>query len=336
MALVKVSELAEKIKSGDVGAMPTETVYGLAAAISSPEGIAKIFSTKERPFFDPLIVHVCSIEQAKTLTTNWSNVAQALAEAFWPGPLTLVLPKSDLVSDVITSGLPSVGIRMPDHEMALRLIEDVGQPLAAPSANKFGRTSPTEALHVITEFQGKVSVVDGGPCSVGLESTVLLIRPSSSPSEMPTLSILREGAIRKTQILHELRYMNLNVHFQDSASKHESPGHMKHHYMPSVPLIIVKSDFSKDELLKQINSHLQLLPNEVEGVKMIRPEKVENYVELILSDEADQAARVLYSELRRLAESGASCLIFKLKHVHKTEAFAAIMDRLTKAASLEI
>ncbi|HRO65991.1 MAG TPA: L-threonylcarbamoyladenylate synthase, partial [Pseudobdellovibrionaceae bacterium] len=144
-SLIDLEKAVDLLSKEGVVGMPTETVYGLAARIDRPEGIRRIFSTKERPFFDPLIVHVSSFNQAKTLTTRWSKAAAVLAETFWPGPLTLVLPKADQVNPLITSGLESVGLRMPKHPLALQLITRADCPLAAPSANKFGRTSLTAA-----------------------------------------------------------------------------------------------------------------------------------------------------------------------------------------------
>ncbi len=139
-----IKKAADLLKSGDVVAIPTETVYGLAGSIESEKGLHKIFSTKERPFFDPLIVHVNSIDMAKSLTSSWDAACEALAQAFWPGPLTLALKKNEKVSDLITAGLDSVGLRFPSHPVAQEVIKAVGSPLAAPSANKFMRTSPTD------------------------------------------------------------------------------------------------------------------------------------------------------------------------------------------------
>lgn len=342
MAIVGVSEAAEEIRRGGVGAMPTETVYGLAASISSRAGIEKIFTTKQRPFFDPLIVHVADIQQAKTLTTDWNAISQILAEKFWPGPLTMVLPKADLVSDLITSGLPTVGIRMPKHNLAIDLIQSVGFPLAAPSANKFGRTSPTEAKHVETEFSGAVKVIDGGACQVGLESTILGIKSRTNGDDAAhparfVLTILRQGAITQAQIEKTLKQAQIQFVFEAAASKIEAPGQMKHHYMPNVPLVLVKeTNLSDPELLSRINAEIKQLPAEVEGVKLVRPSHIASFKEVKLSEDAALAARCFYAELRSLSEAGAECLVFKLKPIHAAEEFAALMDRITKAASIKI
>jgi L-threonylcarbamoyladenylate synthase len=184
-----------KLNQNQVVAFPTETVYGLGARIDSVLGINQIFSTKKRPFFDPLIVHVSSIEQAKSCFRQWNSVADTLARHFWPGPLTLVMEKSDLISDMITSGLPRVGVRIPRHIVALELLNAVGVPVAAPSANRFGKTSPTTAEHVRTEFGDEVLVLDSDiQCEIGIESTVLLVKADNQ------LSLLRKGAVVKSEI----------------------------------------------------------------------------------------------------------------------------------------
>lgn len=329
-----LDQAVEKLKSGDVVAMPTETVYGLAARIDSPEGIRKIFSTKQRPFFDPLIVHVCSKEMALQLTTDWSPLANYLAEHFWPGPLTLVLPKSAKVDPMITSGLNTVGIRMPKHSLALSLIEKVAVPLAAPSANRFGRTSPTQAEHVRTEFPNdSVFVLDGGPCEVGLESTVLHIQRNG---EQYLLSVLRAGGVSQQELERSLQNQKFNFAFHTSLSKKESPGHMKHHYMPEVPLVLTSgSALTEGQILAETRQKLSQLPDEVEGVKIRKPANLQKAGELVLPAEAPLAFRSLYAELRRLGESGLyDLLYFRLKPEHQQPEWAALLDRLTKAASL--
>jgi L-threonylcarbamoyladenylate synthase len=182
------------LRNGDVVAIPTETVYGLAASIASHDGLKKIFALKERPFFDPLIVHVASFEQAKSVVSEFPPLADFLTRWFWPGPLTVVLPKASNIDPVITSGLETVAVRYPAHPLAQDLIRLVGSPLAAPSANKFGRTSPSTASHVRSEFKGSpLLVLDGGPCEVGLESTVLTI--AKTPEGADQIRILRPGGI---------------------------------------------------------------------------------------------------------------------------------------------
>jgi L-threonylcarbamoyladenylate synthase len=208
-----------------VVALPTETVYGLAGRYDSEEAIDKIFKTKGRPSFDPLIVHVSNAEQAKELTVSWPYLAQILADKFWPGPLTIVLPKAANVDDKITAGLRTVALRSPDHQGFRSILADLGVPLAAPSANRFGKTSPTTAEHVEAEFDGLVPVMDGGPCRVGVESTVVAI-------EDGRLQILRPGAI--TQEMLQEATGALVTH----RAREDSPGHLKDHYQPEAPLYL--------------------------------------------------------------------------------------------------
>ncbi|NCA81059.1 MAG: threonylcarbamoyl-AMP synthase, partial [Sphingobacteriia bacterium] len=170
-----IEQAAQAIREGEIVAFPTETVYGLGANALNPEAVAKIFATKERPSFDPLIVHISQVEDLYELTKTVDERILALAKAFWPGPLTIVLPKSDIVPDIVTSGLPTVGIRMPNNEIALQLISEAGLPIAAPSANKFGRISPTTAQHVKKQLPELEHIIDGGACKIGIESTVIAV-----------------------------------------------------------------------------------------------------------------------------------------------------------------
>ncbi len=334
--IVSLGKAIELLQKNEVVAMPTETVYGLAARIDSDIAIKKIFSTKERPFFDPLIVHVSSIDEAKSLTSEWNKAVEGLVNHFWPGPLTIVISKSNRVSDVITSGLTRVGIRMPKHPMALALIKGVGVPLAAPSANKFGKTSPTKAIHVEREFQKEnIAVIDGGDSEVGIESTVLLVKTSGENLE---LSILRHGAITKTQIEMFLTAKNISFKFVQEVSKMESPGHMKHHYMPEVPLVMIDEKFFTDKatLISLIGKNLNNLPDIVEDVKIVKPKgEIKNLQELELGDDPSLAARFLYAKLRELSENKSADLIYFVKKPqHTSEEWLGIMDRLTKASSL--
>src|SRR5690606_17904261 len=169
-----VALAAQLIAAGKLVAFPTETVYGLGANALDSAAVADVFAAKERPHFDPLIVHVATLEAARELVTEFPDTAVRLAEKFWPGPLTLVLPKVDRVPHLVTAGLPSVGVRIPAHPLALELIERAGVPIAAPSANLFGQVSPTTAEHVAAQLADRIDyILDGGPCRVGVESTVL-------------------------------------------------------------------------------------------------------------------------------------------------------------------
>jgi L-threonylcarbamoyladenylate synthase len=307
--LLKARDL---LKDGDVVAMPTETVYGLAASIDSEAGLKKIFVLKERPYFDPLIVHVSSFEQAKQVTREFPPLADFLARWFWPGPLTLVLPKAAHVNSLITSGLDTVAVRFPAHPLAQELIALNGSPLAAPSANRFGRTSPSTAAHVRQEFPDTdLFIIDGGACEVGLESTVITLSENE-------IRILRPGGITKENFEAALSRWSHPVSIIRAESS-ESPGHLKHHYMPLVPLAIVSGEFS-DAMLTQIARDL----------KITKPTKPR---ELNLTTDATQAARRLYSEMRVLSEAGADFLYVAQSKERQGGLWEAVWDRLMRASS---
>jgi len=185
-----IRQAARILLEGGVVGIPTETVYGLAANALDPNAVAKVFALKGRPRFDPLIVHVPALASAVELASRFPVQARRLAERFWPGPLTLVVDKAPCIPDIVTAGLPRVGLRVPAHPVAQALLQEVRIPLAAPSANPFGKTSPTSAHHVWSDFQGRVPVVDGGLCAHGIESTVVLVPGDGAP---PLL--LRPGAV---------------------------------------------------------------------------------------------------------------------------------------------
>lgn len=316
----ELSKARDLLKKGEVVAIPTETVYGLAASIDSVEGLEKVFALKERPFFDPLIVHVASFKQAKSLVDDWPPLADFLARTFWPGPLTLVLPKAAHVNPLITSGLETVAIRMPSHPLALELLELAG-PLAAPSANKFGRTSPTRAEHVESEFpDAELLILDGGECDVGVESTVAAVDASG---DFDAIRVLRPGGVTEEMLSRALERWARKVEITRDSSQ-ASPGQLKHHYMPKIPLVIVRSQ-EPESLSAETRLKIQN--------QLGRPAK--KPIELDLSDDARLAARELYSEMRRLAESGADCIFVRARE--STHGYwAAIWDRLSRAASLNL
>ena len=303
-----IDKAARILNDDGVVGMPTETVYGLAGSIYSEVALHKIFKIKERPFFDPLIVHVSSVDQAKPLVKNWPKSADVLSKKFWPGPLTLVLEKSSKVSDLITSGLSTVAIRMPRHPIALDLIKRAGSPLAAPSANKFKKTSPTTAKHVEDEFFDEVYVLDGGPCEVGLESTILFLNEKEDVVEF---EILRKGFINHSEIEKTLVDHHFSVKKAELKNSILVPGGMKDHYMPKKPLVILNEKSTLDD------------------IKM----SYQTYTEMLLSDSPEIAARQLYSELRAASNAEGDIIIFRSKSWHSGEIWDAIMDRLFKASS---
>jgi L-threonylcarbamoyladenylate synthase len=324
MSLISPEHAVEILKQNGVVAIPTETVYGLAGRIYSDESLKLIFATKKRPFFDPLIVHVRDIIQARSLVQSWPRVADVLAENFWPGPLTMVLPKSDLVSNLISSGLTTVGIRCPNHPVALKILDDLGEPFAAPSANLFGKTSPTSTQHVMDEFAQSVDVVEGGACQIGIESTVIAINSDS-------LSLLRPGNISQDQITQVLKETDLFTQWVVQ-KRSDAPGQMKHHYMPNKPLFTIEESFSGN-VLDKLNLILQNLPSEVEGVKLVKPKSIQTIVELKLNSDPATAARELYAQLRQLSSQSQDALVFNFKSEHRAPSWAAIIERISKASS---
>jgi L-threonylcarbamoyladenylate synthase len=223
------------LRAGELVAMPTETVYGLAADATNFHAVEKIFALKGRPSTNPLIVHVASVDVAKRYITHWPDTAQQLADAFWPGPLTIVLPVSDAIAKNVTAGLSTVGIRIPNHPLALDLLTAFDGPLAAPSANKSNHVSPTTAQHVRTEFGDALSLVlDGGPCTVGIESTIIDLTQTYP-------HILRPGSITPRDIQYILQLpitsgiTNSIVASTHPASIQKSPGQLPVHYAPQTP-----------------------------------------------------------------------------------------------------
>ncbi len=228
---LSIKEAAEQIRSGGVVAFPTETVYGLGANALDAAAVQRVFDLKGRPNTSPLIVHVCSIDMARGIAAEWPQLAEELAQKWWPGPLTLVLPKKSAIPDVVTAGLPTVGIRMPHHPIALELIQEAGVPVAAPSANRFGELSPTTADHVRAAFGDDVAVLDGGPCRVGIESTVVAI-------ENGALKLLRPGMVSISELEQAVAQAGAS---RLPGASDPSPGMQPRHYSPHTPLLLVDS-----------------------------------------------------------------------------------------------
>lgn len=307
---------AAALKAGQLVGMPTETVYGLAGDALNAQAVIRIFSAKGRPSFDPLIVHVVDAEQAWTVAVP-SRRAELLARACWPGPLTLVLPRRPCVPDVVTSGLETVGVRCPAHAMARALIRAAGTPLAAPSANRFGRLSPTTAEHVREQLGDAVVVVlDGGPCVVGIESTVLL------PD--PTPIILRPGGVSRER-LQEI--LGEDVAVADRVVRAaqlpaQAPGMLASHYAPRTPLTLRTpgAPWPADENLV----FLALRGDDVPSGRRVE----------LLSRRGDlaEAAANLFAALRRLDALGAAGIVAEI--VPEQGLGLGINDRLRRAAGL--
>ncbi len=314
MALITdIDKAVQLLLEGALVALPTETVYGLGANALDTKAVAKVFKAKNRPSFDPLIVHVASIDQAREVA-DLNDAAIALLERFSPGPLTIVVPKKDVVPDLVTSGHPTVAVRIPDHPMTLEVIRRSGLSIAAPSANPFGFTSPTTAAHVQEQLGENIdAVLDGGPCGVGLESTIVDL--CGKPK------VLRLGGLA----LEELESVLGALEVQTSSSNPKAPGMLSSHYNPGAKIRLF-DDF--DDLRRNIDN----VDNSNVGLLVMSSEMVgDNVFNLspILNDV--EAASRLFIGLRELRASG-----FKeiWTHYLPEEGLGrAINDRLKRAAN---
>ncbi|MBN2747302.1 MAG: threonylcarbamoyl-AMP synthase [Bacteroidales bacterium] len=308
--LEDIQKAANLIRAGKLVAFPTETVYGLGANALDPKAVAEIFKTKERPSFDPLIVHIHSLAQLDLLTKNTDSRVYRLAEKFWPGPLTIVLSKSKVVPDIVTSGLPTVGIRMPRNEIALELIRQSGCPIAAPSANKFGRISPTKAQHVEKQLKNVDYILDGGQTTVGIESTVITLHVDG-------FVILRQGIITKEDLESVLPQSLQSIENDEQIS---SPGHIKSHYSPTKPIYILNEDSKR---MNTKNAAFLSFGSSAEF-------DVKTTEFLSSSGNLTEAAVNLFEKLHSLEESDCDFII--AEPVPEEGIGIAIMDRLRKAA----
>lgn len=245
-----VAVAAQILKYGGLVAIPTETVYGLAANALNEAAVKKIFAAKGRPSDNPLIVHISEVDEIYNLVSEFTKEAQKLADAFWPGPLTMILKKSSAVPNIISGGLDSVAIRFPDNAIARKIIKEAGFPLAAPSANLSGSPSPTKAEHVISDLFGKIdAIVDAGICNVGVESTVI-----SLCTKIP--KILRPGAITLSQLQDVLGEVDVDaavLNKIDEDAQPLSPGMKYKHYAPKAKVIILSG--SREKYINYVNEH---------------------------------------------------------------------------------
>lgn len=296
----QLEEAARLIREGRLVAFPTETVYGLGANALDARAVQRIFEVKGRPPTSPVIVHVCSVEMARNLAAAWPEKAAQLAARFWPGPLTLVLPKQPSIPDNVTAGLPTAGLRMPAHPLALALIEASGCPIAAPSANRFTELSPTSAEHVRKSLGGAVDLIlDGGTTPVGIESTVL-----SLAADPPLL--LRPGMITREEIEAVIGPVEVRTSAGDAA--HPAPGMHPRHYSPRTPLYLVRGG---------------ALPGSGRGVYL-------RHGVTMPASPRDYAA-ALYATLHRCDEQGYDWIA--VEEPPDLPEWAAVRDRLRRAAS---
>jgi L-threonylcarbamoyladenylate synthase len=312
--------LAKKLLTeGKLVVIPTETVYGLAANGLDETAVAGIFSAKNRPTFDPLILHVASIEQAQSLSIDWPEMADKLARAFWPGPLTLILPKADHVPDLTTSGQPTVGIRMPNNRLTLELLSTLPFPLAAPSANPFGYVSPTNAQHVADQLGDSIDyILDDGDCSVGIESTIIAI-------DNGTPKVLRLGGLSLERIADVLGFPVLE-HLNQNSNP-QAPGQLDQHYSPRCKLIALNTMPAED-----IDPSVSIIYFSKQEAQRSSDYNSSDGSHYYLSDSGDtnQAASNLFSTLRRLDQDNQKIAYFEWA---PNEGLGrAINDRLQRAA----
>lgn len=330
-----IARAGEILRAGGTVAFPTETVYGLGANALDPAAVAKIFAAKERPGWDPVIAHISDREMVARVA-QVTPAVEKLMDVFWPGPLTLLLPKTAAVPDSVTAGRPLVGVRMPRHELALALIREAGAPLAAPSANRFGRTSPTTAAHVLEDLEGRIdAVLDGGPATVGVESTV--IGPAEDGSRW---MIYRPGGVSIAELEGVLGTGSVSVFRPaESASAPEglpSPGVGIRHYAPRARLVLVFEP-SRKEVASRLSliETIDTLPESPDRVGVMLPDGWDaSHAAFIYRwgawGDGDALARRLFAGLRDLDERGAKVIVCPVPEMDGIG--EAIRDRLRKAA----
>jgi L-threonylcarbamoyladenylate synthase len=311
-----VRRAADILRQGGLVAFPSETVYGLGADATNPTAVARIFEVKERPHFDPLIVHLAKADWLDRLASSVPSEASRLAGRFWPGPLTMVLPKREIIPDIVTAGLATVAVRVPSHPVAHAMIERAGVPVAAPSANRFGRISPTTAQAVAAELDDRIDLIlDGGPTPHGVESTIV-----EFAADGPRL--LRPGPITREELSECLvREIALATH---AASAPTAPGQFPRHYAPTTPL----------RLLTQA-AEFTPRPGQKVGLLAFRSAPLGSRfaaVEILsLRGDLRSAAASLFGAMRRLDAAGLDLIVAEA--VPDTGIGLAIMDRLRKASS---
>jgi L-threonylcarbamoyladenylate synthase len=308
-------EMAKAILSkGELVAIPTETVYGLAANALNAEAVAKIFTVKNRPDFDPLIVHVPDLDAVDLYVESIPLKARKLANLNWPGPLTLVLKKKAIIPDIVTSGMDTVGVRCPDHILSRQLLKELNFPLAAPSANPFGYVSPTRAEHVNEQLGDRIRyILDGGPCTVGIESTII-----GFEKEIPI--VFRLGGLSLEKIESHIGPVELNL---NASSNPKSPGQLKSHYAPRKRIILG----NLTDLVRKYPAHSY-------GILSFRTDyHSPNQIVLSPSGSLEEAAKNLFWALREFDRMNVDVVLAET--VPDTGVGKAINDRLRRAAATE-
>ncbi|MCA9395758.1 MAG: threonylcarbamoyl-AMP synthase [Candidatus Omnitrophica bacterium] len=318
-----VSKCAEMLRNGELVAFPTETVYGLGGNALNLKAVAKIFEVKKRPVFDPLIVHISDRKMLQQVVPGLSSAVRKLTEKFWPGPLTIVAEKAELIPDLVTAGMPTVAVRMPNHPVALSLIKRAKMPIAAPSANLFNRTSPTEASAVRQQLQGRVSaVLDGGKCRVGVESTIV-------KAQGKILSVLRPGAVT-VEMLREV--FDGKVISVRKPLKEIQPGGIEKHYAPETAAFLADKKLSDTEsyILRKMKSSGKKPKLGLVGFGKIRSLTVwDRAVSLSEVKNLNEAAENLFSTMRWMDGLKLDGIVFK--RIPEKSVGVAVMDRIRKA-----
>jgi L-threonylcarbamoyladenylate synthase len=305
-----IRHAAELLRAGKLVAFPTETVYGLGANALDADAVARVFEVKGRPTTSPVIVHVSDSKRVAQVAASWPPAAEMLADRFWPGPLTLVLPKTAAVPQIVTAGLPTVGVRIPSHPVALALIRAAQVPIAAPSANRFTQLSPTTAQHVRDGLADCVDyILDGGPCEVGIESTVL-----SLADDVPVL--LRPGGVSRQQIEEVIGPVTTAQHSDEGA--HASPGMHPRHYSPRTPVLLVHSGQVPQE---GTGAYLEVSHGPRHTVREV----------IVMPNNAEEYAASLYGVLHDLDAKGYDWIAVEIPG--DDVEWEAVLDRLCRASS---
>ena len=318
-----IQRAAELLRSGDLVAFPTETVYGLGANALDANAVAKIFAAKERPSYNPLIVHVLDEDAARELVTIWPQRAQLLARHFWPGALTIVLPKRESISDIVTAGLNSVALRAPSHAVARRLLEAAQIPLAAPSANKFTQTSPTRASHVANSLGDEIFILDGGACQVGIESTVLDLC-----GDVPLL--LRPGTITQREIENvlgasiDIEYSNDDK--SDDETPRRAPGQVRRHYAPRAQLRVFWGEAELGNRIRKAQQRKHRV-----GLLLLRTETDQMQRIVRMPNEPHAYAAAFYNALHEM--DAQNCDVILVENVPQSAAWNGVRDRLLRASA---
>jgi L-threonylcarbamoyladenylate synthase len=319
-----IARAAKLLREGQLVAFPTETVYGLGAHALDAEAVRRIFLAKGRPAYNPLIVHVADVEGARRVVSAWPDSAERAAQAFWPGPLTLVLPKMPEVPDEVTAGLDTVAVRVPSHPVALALLRAARIPVAAPSANRFTELSPTSARHVEKALGAQVALVlDGGPTTIGIESTVVDLS-----TDRPTL--LRPGLLDEDRLARVLGPLVRPEHLAGGETPRPSPGMIERHYAPRARLLLVDAG-DRDSMRRSMEEVRSAASRGERTGALLRSALDVGAVQLVAmpSDAADYA-RTLYGALHAMDDSGCSLVV--VEQVPDSAEWAGVRDRLSRAS----